>query len=171
MTPHNDLVSSGWGLAKPGEFYVNYLLEGGSSTIDLSGATGEFEQMWYNPRTGEAGQFKDVSGVGDFNTGNPPSDPNEDWAVLVRKKGLVPIKKEPGSGQDSFRARYVKGAIRVSGIAPGHGTYRLYHIDGSIIAEFKTGSRNDYPIKLGTGTYVLGTSGGAKERPIILAVQ
>jgi hypothetical protein len=38
--------------AKEGEVYVVYLKTGGSTNLDLFVQTGDFEVMWYNPRTG-----------------------------------------------------------------------------------------------------------------------
>jgi len=77
-------------LAKPGEAYAVYLPNGGTTTLDLSGATGRFEVKWYNPRTGGAlrdGSVRTVDGGGARALGNAPSDSANDWAVLVRKAG------------------------------------------------------------------------------------
>jgi hypothetical protein len=38
--------------AKPGETYVVYLPDGGTTDLDLAGARGRFQVSWYNPRTG-----------------------------------------------------------------------------------------------------------------------
>jgi hypothetical protein len=54
MTPSNSLVTSGtaYALAKSGAEYISYLPSGGSTTLDLSGVTGNFNVEWYNPRSG-----------------------------------------------------------------------------------------------------------------------
>lgn len=74
----------------PGEIYVIYLPSGGGATLDLSGAEGEFDVRWYNPRTGgEAveGSISGVSAGGARELGAPPSDAGEDWVILVRSEG------------------------------------------------------------------------------------
>jgi hypothetical protein len=53
MAPANNLVTSGFALAKTGSHYLIYLPAGGSTTVDLSVASGTLDVEWYNPRTGE----------------------------------------------------------------------------------------------------------------------
>jgi len=56
MTPHPQLASSGYCLANPaarGAEYLVYLPEGGSVTVDLSGASGRINVEWFNPETGQ----------------------------------------------------------------------------------------------------------------------
>ncbi|MGN6817262.1 MAG: DUF5060 domain-containing protein [Sphingomonas sp.] len=75
-------------LAKPGQVYAVYLPKGGSTTLDLSQAAGNFEVKWYNPRAGGAlqdGSVRTVEGGGSRSLGKAPSDSSSDWAVLVRK--------------------------------------------------------------------------------------
>ncbi len=79
----NDFV-----FALPGETYAVYLPEGGSTEIDLSAAEGVFEVKWYDPRHGGALQSGSVSvirGGGKRPLGNPPHEPAQDWAVLIRR--------------------------------------------------------------------------------------
>ena len=94
MTNADDLVgnaacdNSRYCLAKAGEVYVVYLPDGGTASLDLSGATGAFTVKWFNPRAGGAlldGSVKSVTGGGTVALGAPPADPSEDWAVVVRK--------------------------------------------------------------------------------------
>ena len=40
--------------AKPNHIYLVYLPNGGTSTLDLSDAQGEFDVKWFNPRKGGA---------------------------------------------------------------------------------------------------------------------
>ncbi len=75
-------------LAQAGEVYLVYLPNGGTSDLDLSGAKGAFSVKWFNPRSGGAladGSVKSVNGGGKVSFGNPPSDPTEDWLVVVRR--------------------------------------------------------------------------------------
>jgi hypothetical protein len=75
-------------LAKPGQVYAVYLPDGGTTTLDLSQATGRFEVKWYDPRAGgelRDGSVRVVDGGGSRSLGKAPSDASSDWAVLVRK--------------------------------------------------------------------------------------
>jgi len=77
-------------LAKPGAVYAVYLPEGGTTTLDLSAATGPFEVKWYNPRTGGAlqnGSVRTVQGGTAVALGTAPKGAAGDWTVLVRKTG------------------------------------------------------------------------------------
>ncbi len=74
--------------AKPGEMYLVYLPDGGTSELDLAGASGSFTVKWFNPRTGAAladGSVKSVKGGGKASLGNPPADRGLDWLAIVRK--------------------------------------------------------------------------------------
>ncbi len=75
--------------SKAGECYAIYLPQASQTgTLDLSKASGRFEQRWYNPRTGQfEGSPQSVSGGQPIQLGPPPSDPAEDWAVLITKVG------------------------------------------------------------------------------------
>jgi hypothetical protein len=74
--------------AKPGEVYAVYLPDGGPVDLDLTGAAGEFEVKWYDPRYGgplQDGPVKTVQGSARRSLGAPPREPTSDWAVLVRR--------------------------------------------------------------------------------------
>jgi hypothetical protein len=75
--------------AKPDHTYLVYLTDGGESSLDLGGASGNFDVQWYNPRAGgelRSGAVKSVSGGKQVSLGTPPDDINEDWLVVVRRK-------------------------------------------------------------------------------------
>ncbi|WP_460185587.1 DUF5060 domain-containing protein [Thermopirellula anaerolimosa] len=75
-------------LALPGQVYVIYLPSGGTCSLDLSGAPGDFSVKWYDPRRGgelQTGSVRRVVGGGFASLGQPPADEREDWVVLVRK--------------------------------------------------------------------------------------
>ncbi|HPD47925.1 MAG TPA: DUF5060 domain-containing protein [Anaerohalosphaeraceae bacterium] len=75
--------------AKPGEVYAIYLPNGGTTTLDLGGASGAFTVQWFNPRTGgplQQGDIRTVKGPGTVALGNPPKEADEDWVVLVRSE-------------------------------------------------------------------------------------
>lgn len=94
MTNANALIgnvandNSKYCLAKAGEVYLVYLPMGGTTDLDLTGASGRFSVKWFNPRTGAAlqdGSTKSVNSGGSVNLGNPPAEADQDWTVIVRK--------------------------------------------------------------------------------------
>jgi len=94
MTCQDDLVgnpehdNSKYCFAQTNAVYLVYLPEGGSTELDLSAAKGEFQVRWFNPRSGgdlQSGTVATVSGGGQVQLGNPPSDAQEDWLVVVRR--------------------------------------------------------------------------------------
>jgi len=54
LVPHPELASTAYCLAHPGQEYVVYVPEGGEASVDLSGATGEFQVEWIHPAEGKA---------------------------------------------------------------------------------------------------------------------
>lgn len=74
--------------AKPGEIYVVYLPDGGSSELDIGNSTSAFNVEWFNPREGgslKSGSVKKITGPGKVLLGQPPTASGEDWIVLIRK--------------------------------------------------------------------------------------
>jgi hypothetical protein len=70
--------------------YAVYLPDGGTTTLDLSDASGAFDVKWYDPRHGgelQDGSVTSVEGGGSASLGNAPAEPASDWAVLVRRDG------------------------------------------------------------------------------------
>ncbi len=62
MTPQDDLASSKYCLANPGEEYLVYLPEGGKVTVDLSAAKSVLSAEWFDPSSGETKKAKAVRG-------------------------------------------------------------------------------------------------------------
>jgi Domain of unknown function (DUF5060)/Putative collagen-binding domain of a collagenase len=84
--PKND--NSKYCLAKKGEIYLVYLPSGGTTEIDLTDTSGDFNVMWFNPRTGGdlvAADIKQVRGGSSTMLGQPPKETDQDWIVVVRK--------------------------------------------------------------------------------------
>jgi hypothetical protein len=80
-------TNSRYCFAAPGEVYVVYLPTGGAAELDLGDAKKRLTVKWFNPRTGGAladGAVQHVAGPGKVSLGPPPSEPEEDWVVLVR---------------------------------------------------------------------------------------
>jgi hypothetical protein len=74
-------------LAAPGENYLIYLPDGGSTTLDLSGVDGDFSVRWFNPRDGGpllVGSVKELKGGKSVTIGMPPNDPEQDWVAVIR---------------------------------------------------------------------------------------
>ncbi|MCO8121712.1 DUF5060 domain-containing protein [Stieleria sp. TO1_6] len=74
--------------AKADEVYLVYLSDGGNKELDLTAAGGKYNVSWFNPRSGgelASGSVQSVDGGGSVSLGNPPSDADEDWLVIVRK--------------------------------------------------------------------------------------
>jgi hypothetical protein len=74
---------------KPGELYLVYLPNGGSTDLDLTGASGTFTVSWFNPRAGgklAPGSVKSVKGGAKVSLGNPPADTGEDWLIVVQAR-------------------------------------------------------------------------------------
>jgi hypothetical protein len=70
---------------KPGEIYaIYYPASETTGTIDLTGLSGEVTMQWYNPRTGEfTGEIITSEGGSEVEPGSVPSDPGEDWVLLI----------------------------------------------------------------------------------------
>ncbi len=90
MASDDTLVSSNgdYVLANPGQSYVVFLKNGGTSTLNLDSNSGEYSILWYNPRTGgqlQKGSKAHIQGSGKQSLGSPPAERNADWVVLVQK--------------------------------------------------------------------------------------
>jgi hypothetical protein len=80
-------TNSAYCFAAPGEVYVVYLPSGGTTELDLGDKGTSMTVRWFNPRSGGAlldGSVKEVAGPGKASLGEPPSDPDQDWVLLVR---------------------------------------------------------------------------------------
>jgi hypothetical protein len=62
--PHNNLASTQYCLANPGQEYLVYLPEDRRVMVNLSAASGTLALEWFNPRTGETVLGEPVSGSG-----------------------------------------------------------------------------------------------------------
>ncbi len=80
--------SSDYCLIKPGENYVIYLHSGGTTNLNLSGASGNFQVRWFDPRNGgtpQQGSIATVAGGSSVSLGTAPSAPTGDWVILVSR--------------------------------------------------------------------------------------
>lgn len=94
MSNRNALVgndtndNSKYCLAKPGDLYLVYLPTGNTTELNLTDATGAFRVQWFNPRDGGPmvdGSVATVNGGREVSLGNPPTDSDQDWLVVVRR--------------------------------------------------------------------------------------
>jgi hypothetical protein len=90
MTSDNAISSANddYGFVKPGEAYVVYLKNGGTTNLDLSNQAGEFEVSWFDPRNGgplQQGSVTMVNGGSSVSLGASPNAPTLDWVILVRR--------------------------------------------------------------------------------------
>ncbi len=97
-TDNNDNLISGAGnrcLANAGQAYIIYLPNGGSTNLNLSGQSGNFDVKWFDPRNGgvlQNGSVTSVSGGASRNLGNAPNNTTSDWAILVTAQtGTDPV--------------------------------------------------------------------------------
>jgi len=73
-------------LAQPGQCYLVYLPEGGSTQLNLESAEGDFELRWFNPRTGQwASPQRSRRAAGQTVTLSAPADDKEDWLAVLKK--------------------------------------------------------------------------------------
>jgi hypothetical protein len=69
--------------------YLVYLPTGQPVDLDLTGVTGSFSVKWLNPRSGGMaliGSVSTLKGDGIRGLGLPPTDPDQDWVVLLNRK-------------------------------------------------------------------------------------
>ena len=90
MTPQDNLVqSNAWCLAKENEIYLVYLPYGGTTTLDMTGAEGNYSVKWYNPRTGGeliTGDVSRLAGGAIQQIGSVKGPQGKDWAALIQKE-------------------------------------------------------------------------------------
>jgi hypothetical protein len=91
MSPVDHLITTkdAYSFAKEGDIYAIYLPNGGTTELDLGKFDSGFEIKWYNPRKGGElldGSIKAVKGPGKVAIGEPPSEPNLDWAIIIESK-------------------------------------------------------------------------------------
>ena len=74
--------------AKANDVYLVYLPGGGTATLDLTKASGQFTVNWFDPRNGgplKKGSVSAVKGGASVPLGEAPDNPSEDWVVVVRR--------------------------------------------------------------------------------------
>ena len=95
LSPDNDVTSSttDWVLSSTRRAYLIYLREGGSNTISLP--SGDYQSLWFNPRTGVSTAGPALPGGANQALGSPPSETNSDWVLLLKNN-------DPNAGASEF---------------------------------------------------------------------
>jgi hypothetical protein len=98
------------------EVYVVYLRNGGTTTLNLSAATGSFEVKWFDPRNGgglQNGSVTAVAGGGSVSLGAAPNASTQDWTILVRRAPgtTYNLNINGGTGGGSYSAGSVVGIV------------------------------------------------------------
>jgi hypothetical protein len=92
MSPNDALATGGeaYVLAHPeGSPIAVYRLEGGSTRLDLGVYDGSYAVHWYDPRRGgalQAGSVDRVEGAQVVGLGQPPTEADTDWVILLRRE-------------------------------------------------------------------------------------
>lgn len=89
MEPDNERASgaSAYVLAKSDDVIAVYLPAGGNASVKLGSR--KYSVQWYDPRSGgplTAGSVTTLEGPGLKSIGAPPTNPEKDWAALLRAK-------------------------------------------------------------------------------------
>ena len=70
-----------------GNLYLVYAKQAADTSIDLTDASGVFQVLWFNPRSGgniQVGSVEAVNGGGKYMLGQPPADSDKDWVAIVK---------------------------------------------------------------------------------------
>jgi PelA/Pel-15E family pectate lyase len=121
--------------AKLDECYAVYLpIATPSGTLDLTDLRGAAQQRWYNPRTGEfEGEPKAAMSGSRHALGAPPSTPELDWVVLVRKNAdhaaSKPVIDLSGFRDGAHHWRHIRDDSRVIQALPDQPAYEPSQVD------------------------------------------
>ena len=74
--------------ARPGHVYAVMLRPNTNTSLELGPDEAAYDVRWFNPRKGgptAAGSIETVQGPGKKPLGNPPTQPDKDWVILVTR--------------------------------------------------------------------------------------
>ncbi|MHC4445516.1 MAG: hypothetical protein ACYTF1_01460 [Planctomycetota bacterium] len=147
MVPRDDLVTSGWCLARSGQEYVIYLISGGSTTV--SNLPGSYVATWFNPRD----SITQSAGTGP--TFNAPD--SNDWVLHISSGFVAPTgtviedtfanaspDRDPGDPLVGTAPEYIApalGSLTWDGL-----TSAIFTSDGSITNQDLTTPRASVPL-------------------------
>lgn len=128
-------------LCKPGEVYLVYLKQGGSVDIDL--IRGEFNLVWFNPRTGDVPSTGSIQGAQKIQVSSPDKN---DWLLMIRGKGtleLASAQAPPPEVVPSAEGAISLKAIRDFKTVSGSGFVPAYKDDGHDALAIDPGQHKD----------------------------
>jgi hypothetical protein len=157
--------------AKAGHTYAVYLKNGGTTNLNITGASGTYTVKWYNPRTGGAlvdGTVRSVTGPGNVSIGQPPSETTKDWAALVTNTdppgGVIGDPSGDGTISALDASMILQHAIGVidlpaasETLADVSGNGEIIAYDASLVLQYVTGLRNCFPVEAGCSAGKRGT--------------
>ena len=73
-------------LARADEVYLVFLPNGGETSIDLTGATGQFSLKWFNPRAGGKPTTNGVAALNGGSQGTLTAPSTDDWLAVIAKE-------------------------------------------------------------------------------------
>ena len=78
--------------SKTDDYYVIYIPGNDTTDINLGNTGNQFSIQWFDPRNGGAlqnGSVTTISATGTVGIGNPPSDADKDWVVLLTNNNIL----------------------------------------------------------------------------------
>lgn len=118
---------------KRGEVYAVYLPTCSSTgSLDLSDLNGTAEQRWFNPRSGEfVGETLRIVSGARHELGPPPSEPDLDWVVLIKRtdKPAIPPIDTSSFRDGAHHWRKIRDASRVIQAMPDQAAYPPSQVD------------------------------------------
>lgn len=170
MVPADDLVLTGsaYALAEPGKSYVVYLYDGGTVSVNLSGASGTVAVDWFNPRTGAFQAGAAVSGGAARAFTAPAAG---DWALRLTAAGDQPPPPDTSGSFHTLTPCRVWNTREGDGPALTSGETRELDVGGrcGIPAEAKSLSLN-VTVLLPTGQGNLRFGPGGEPLPTASAI-
>ena len=88
LVGNNEHKAGNFCFAKQNDIYVVYLASAKDGKLNLSDAAGNYSVAWFNPRSGGAlttGSVTKAKAGSTVSLGNAPSDPEQDWVVIIQR--------------------------------------------------------------------------------------
>jgi Domain of unknown function (DUF5060)/Putative collagen-binding domain of a collagenase/Secretion system C-terminal sorting domain/Dockerin type I domain len=162
----NDALASNanaYVLAKAGETYAVYLKTGGTTNLNITGASATYTVKWYNPRTGGSlkdGTVKTVNGPGNPSIGQPPSETTKDWVALVSTDapqtpliGDASLDGTISALDASLILQHAIGLITLPSaaipLADASGNGEIIAFDASLVLQYVANLRTCFPAEAG----------------------
>jgi hypothetical protein len=154
-------------LEKPGNLYVIYLKNGGTTNLNVGSKNVDLELKWYNPREGGAlqnGSLTKISGSGNQSIGQAPSSTTSDWVVIVGVNNLVISGLSNRTLQNEIKLfpNPAKGIVNFSEAIDAE----FYNIAGQQMLSLKNASKADIS-SLSKGIYQIKVNKGSSYKLVV----